>query len=93
MDGAHWSVQVGLFLPSEIAGTSPGALNSWLTFSLPTAYSWGFRGGRERECSLRFLFEDYALDTDRRELQRAREEVVVTPQVFDLIEYLAAANR
>ncbi|MCK1741181.1 winged helix-turn-helix domain-containing protein [Bradyrhizobium sp. 139] len=37
---------------------------------------------------MRFLFEDYALDTDRRELQRAREEVVVTPQVFDLIEYL-----
>jgi TolB-like protein/tetratricopeptide (TPR) repeat protein len=88
VDGAYWSVQVGLFLPSEIAGKSPGALNSWLTFPLPTAYSWGFRGGRERECSLRFLFEDYALDTDRRELQRAREEVVVTPQVFDLIEYL-----
>ena len=42
----------------------------------------------ERECSLRFLFEDYALDTDRRELQRATDVVVVTPQVFDLLEYL-----
>jgi DNA-binding winged helix-turn-helix (wHTH) protein len=37
---------------------------------------------------LRFLFEDYALDTDRRELQRATDVVVVAPQVFDLLEYL-----
>lgn len=37
---------------------------------------------------MRFLFEDYALDTDRRELQRATDVVVVTPQVFDLLEYL-----
>jgi TolB-like protein len=37
---------------------------------------------------LRFLFEDCALDTDRRELQRATDVVVVTPQVFDLLEYL-----
>ena len=48
----------------------------------------GARGGPERECSLRFLFEDYALDTDRRELQRATDVVVVAPQVFDLLEYL-----
>jgi len=37
---------------------------------------------------LRFLFEDYALDTDRRELNRATDVIVVTPQVFDLLEYL-----
>ncbi|MEY9238629.1 DNA-binding winged helix-turn-helix (wHTH) protein [Bradyrhizobium japonicum] len=37
---------------------------------------------------MRFLFEDYALDTDRRELQRATDVVVVAPQVFDLLEYL-----
>ena len=37
---------------------------------------------------MRYLFEDYALDTDRRELQRATDVVVVTPQVFDLLEYL-----
>jgi TolB-like protein len=42
----------------------------------------------ERESSLRFLFEDYALDTDRRELQCATGMVVVAPQVFDLLEYL-----
>ncbi|MET4631651.1 TolB-like protein/tetratricopeptide (TPR) repeat protein [Bradyrhizobium sp. I1.8.5] len=37
---------------------------------------------------MRFLFEDYALDTGRRELQRATDVVVVAPQVFDLLEYL-----
>ena len=37
---------------------------------------------------MRFLFEDYALDTDRRELNRATDVIVVTPQVFDLLDYL-----
>ena len=37
---------------------------------------------------MRFLFEDYALDTDRRELQRGAAVVSVTPQVFDLLDYL-----
>lgn len=37
-------------------------------------------GGPREECSLRFLFEDYALDTDRRELQRATDVIVVTPK-------------
>ena len=37
---------------------------------------------------MRYLFEDYALDTDRRELHRATNVVVVTPQVFDLLDYL-----
>jgi TolB-like protein/Tfp pilus assembly protein PilF len=37
---------------------------------------------------LRYLFEDYALDTDRRELHRETEMIVVTPQVFDLLVYL-----
>jgi adenylate cyclase len=37
---------------------------------------------------LRYLFEDYALDTDRRELRRGRGLVPVTPQVFDLLDYL-----
>jgi len=35
---------------------------------------------------LRYLFEDYALDTDRRELHRATDVIVVTPQVFDLLD-------
>ena len=37
---------------------------------------------------MRFLFEDYALDTDRRELRRGAAVVSVTPQVFDLLDYL-----
>jgi adenylate cyclase len=37
---------------------------------------------------LRYLFEDCVLDTDRRELRRGAEAVAVTPQVFDLLEYL-----
>ena len=37
---------------------------------------------------MRYFFEDYALDTDRRELQRGTEVVPTTPQVFDLLDYL-----
>ncbi|MET4843937.1 TolB-like protein/Flp pilus assembly protein TadD [Bradyrhizobium japonicum] len=37
---------------------------------------------------LRYLFEDYAFDTDRRELYRGALVVSVTPQVFDLLDYL-----
>jgi hypothetical protein len=32
---------------------------------------------------LRYLFETYALDTDRRELRRGAQVVPVEPQVFD----------
>ena len=38
--------------------------------------------------SLRYLFEDYALDTDRRELNRGGAPVQLEPQVFDLLAYL-----
>jgi TolB-like protein len=37
---------------------------------------------------LLFLFEDCALDSDRRELYRASRPVAVEPQVFDLLEFL-----
>ena len=37
---------------------------------------------------MRFLFENYALDTDRRELRRGSDTVPVEPQVFDLLAYL-----
>ena len=37
---------------------------------------------------MRFLFEDYALDTDRRELCRRGEVVRMEPQAFDLLEHL-----
>jgi DNA-binding winged helix-turn-helix (wHTH) protein len=35
-----------------------------------------------------YLFENFALDTDRRELRRGGAEVSLEPQVFDLLEYL-----
>src|SRR6516164_192233 len=37
---------------------------------------------------LRYLFEEYAFDPDRRELHRGADVVSVAPQVFDLLEYL-----
>jgi TolB-like protein len=37
---------------------------------------------------LRYLFEEYAFDTDRRELHRGPEVISVAPQVFDLLDYL-----
>ena len=45
-------------------------------------------GGRLRIRSLRYLFEDYAFDPDRRELHRGADVVSVAPQVFDLLDYL-----
>src|SRR3954452_9514650 len=38
--------------------------------------------------SLRYLFEEYAFNTDRRELHRGADIVSVAPQVFDLLDYL-----
>jgi TolB-like protein len=35
-----------------------------------------------------FLFEDYTFDSCRRELRRGAELVPITPQVFDLLDYL-----
>ena len=37
---------------------------------------------------MRYLFEDYALDTDRRELRRAGDVLPIAPQVFDLLVFL-----
>ena len=41
------------------------------------------RGG-----DVEFLFSDYRLDTDRRELRRGSEPIAMEPQVFDLVVYL-----
>jgi hypothetical protein len=35
---------------------------------------------------LRYRFEEFAFDIDRRELHRGAEVVPITPQVFDLLE-------
>lgn len=37
---------------------------------------------------MRYLFENYAFDTERRELRRGAELISIPPQVFDLLEYL-----
>jgi TolB-like protein len=37
---------------------------------------------------LRYLFEEYACDTDRRELRLGADVVSLAPQVFDLLDYL-----
>jgi adenylate cyclase len=37
---------------------------------------------------VRYRFEDYVLDTNRRELRRGGEVVAVAPQVFDLLAHL-----
>ena len=37
---------------------------------------------------MRYFFEEYAFDTDRRELHRGTNLVSITPQVFDLLDYL-----
>jgi adenylate cyclase len=41
-----------------------------------------------RNGSVRYLFEEYAFDTNRRELHRGGDAVSITPQVFDLLDYL-----
>src|SRR5262245_17552235 len=37
---------------------------------------------------MRYLFEDFALDADKRELRRGADTVSVTPQAFDVLVYL-----
>ena len=37
---------------------------------------------------MHYIFESYVFDTDRRELHRGADVVSVTPQVFDLLDYL-----
>jgi TolB-like protein len=38
--------------------------------------------------NLRYCFDEFAFDIDRRELHRGAEVVSIAPQVFDLLEYL-----
>src|SRR3954470_3965635 len=71
-----------------------GALDILLTFSLPAAYSC-VQPARETDgevtqgvANLRYLFGEYAFDTDLRELYRGAHVVTVAPQVFDLLDYL-----
>jgi TolB-like protein len=38
--------------------------------------------------SLRYIFDNYAIDAERRELHRGADLVTIAPQVFDLLDYL-----
>jgi TolB-like protein len=44
--------------------------------------------GSSEKANLLFLFDNYALDTDRRELRHGAVAVPVEPKVFDLLAYL-----
>ena len=39
-----------------------------------------------------FRFDEFVLDTDRRELRRGTDTVAVEPQVFDVLEFLIRAR-
>ena len=43
-----------------------------------------------RKANLLYSFEDFALDTDTRELRRSGELLSVEPKVFDLLAHLIA---
>lgn len=43
---------------------------------------------RAEKTALRYLFEDYVLDTDQRELRCGAELIATAPQTFDLLLYL-----
>ena len=60
-------------------------LYSW---ARPRAASARVRQASPRASNLRYLFEEYALDPDCRELRRGAALVAVEPQVFDLLLYL-----
>lgn len=46
------------------------------------------RGAGAQELDVQFLFEDYVLDLDRRELRRGVDTIAIGPQVFDLLAHL-----
>jgi TolB-like protein len=86
-----------VFYADECAKAWEGALDIRLTFSSPAAYSFGARpcpSALRAVCGqlgigrVRYFFEDYVVDTDRRELRRGADVVSTTPQVFDLLDYL-----
>ena len=46
------------------------------------------RSVRAEKTALRYLFEDFVLDTDQRELRCGAELIATAPQTFDLLLYL-----
>ena len=57
------------------------------------AIIWLARGRHERRWAaargeVRYAFEDYMIDSDRRELTRRAQPIAVGPQIFDLLLHL-----
>jgi len=63
-------------------------LTGGLFFAFKRRWSPMSEGRLMRDRQLRYFFEEYAFDTDRRELHRGADLVSITPQVFDLLAYL-----
>jgi TolB-like protein/Tfp pilus assembly protein PilF len=63
-------------------------LTGGLFFAFKRRWSPMIEGRLMRDRQLRYFFEEYAFDTDRRELHRGANLVSITPQVFDLLNYL-----
>jgi TolB-like protein len=88
---AHGGLSSGLFRPRGCQGMSWRALLALVTvsliFALPACWSPDVRR-RLWGTHLRYLFENCALDSDRRELLRGAALVAIPPQVFDLLDYL-----
>lgn len=59
-----------------------------LTISSEAKALPGYRALIQGDRHLALSLEDYAFDTDRRELHRGPDVVSVAPQVFDLLDYL-----
>src|SRR5215510_11568639 len=60
-----------------------------LAFLLPFAcLSYWSRPGEARRIRVIYVFEEFSLDIERRELRRDAKLVQVEPQVFDLLAYL-----
>ena len=55
---------------------------------LQPVVAWSGSRKRQGDGKVRYRFEDYALDTDRRELSQGTDLVPLEPQVFDLLAYL-----
>jgi adenylate cyclase len=92
LDAAEYCAHryTSVFVASNGGAAQTNTLDHQLTFLSPPPYSSHHVQSRNslRGTLLRYLFEGYALDTDRRELHRGVEAVLISPQEFDLLDYL-----
>lgn len=78
-------------LPPDVPGWRLAGLIAGLLFSYrKLILKWTDFNDRPRlrGSGLRYFFDDFSLDTERRELRRGSDIVAIAPQVFDLLCYL-----